>query len=330
MNDSQPPFASLLTVTGPVDSAQAGITDAHNHVWIAPVADVASTGPVLDNEQAITSELVAYREAGGGTIIDCQPGECGRDGRVLKRLAQSSGVNIVACTGFHLRRYYPQPHPFFDLTAEAAYQHFVGEITGRLAETDETDPVRAGFIKIACEESLAKSPLNLIEGAVAASCETGAAIEVHTEKGADAERIAQTMADFGLPLTRLVLCHVDKRPDFAFHHEMAQQGIMLEYDTFYRAKYQPDANVWPLLAQMIEAGLASQIAIATDMAEAAMWSSMGNGPGLTALITQIVPRLRAMGGDDTTVNQLVGTNIAGRLARGVQRKRDLKEKDTSL
>ena len=279
------------------------------------MANTTSIGPVLDDEHAIASELIAYREAGGGTIIDCQPGNCGRDGRILKRLAQTSGVNIVACTGFHLRRYYPSNHPFFDLPAEAACQHFVDEITERLAETDETDPVRAGFIKIACEDSLDKSPLNLIEGAVAASQETGATIEVHTEKGSDAERIAQSMADFGLPLTRLVLCHVDKRPDFAFHSAMAQQGIMLEYDTFYRAKYEPDINVWPLLTRMIEAGFASQVAIATDMAEAAMWSSMGTGPGLTAFITQIMPRLRAIGCDDTIVDQLVGTNIVSCLAQ---------------
>jgi predicted metal-dependent phosphotriesterase family hydrolase len=322
MNADQRQSASLIAVTGPVEPGQAGITDAHNHVWIAPVVDAASAGPVLDDERAITSELIAYREAGGSTIIDCQPGGCGRDGRVLKRLAQASGVTIVACTGFHLRRYYPVDHPFFDLSAEAACQHFVSEITGYLTETDAADPVCAGFIKIACEETLQQSPLNLIEGAVAASHETGTAIEVHTEKGADAERIVQAMADFGLPASRLVLCHVDKRPDFAFHRAMARHGVMLEYDTFYRGKYEPDANVWPLLTRMVEAGLASQVTIATDMAEAAMWRSMGGGPGLTALITQIMPRLRAIGCDDLTIGQLVGANITGRLARLVDVKSD--------
>ena len=45
---------------------------------------------------------------------------------------------------------------------------------------------------------------------------------------------------------------------------------MLEYGTFYKPKYQPKENVWPLLEQMIEASLSLQIAIATDMAEAHM------------------------------------------------------------
>jgi predicted metal-dependent phosphotriesterase family hydrolase len=118
MNSDQHSPARLVTVTGPIDPAQAGGTDAHNHVWIAPATGAASAGPVLDDERAITSELVAYREAGGATLIDCQPVGCGRDGRVLKRLAQVSGVNIVACTGFHLRRYYPVDYPFFDRAAD--------------------------------------------------------------------------------------------------------------------------------------------------------------------------------------------------------------------
>lgn len=314
MDTMQGTPARLMTVTGPIDPAQAGITDAHNHVWIAPVAGTLSAGPVLDDERAIAGELRAYRAAGGGTIIDCQPGDCGRDGRVLKRLAQASGVHIVACTGFHLRRYYPPDPPLFALAPEDACAFFVREISGRLTETSAADPVRAGFIKIACEETLEKSPLTLIEGAVLASRATGVAIEVHTEKGADAERIAQAMADFGLPLNRLVLCHVDKRPDFAFHSAMAQAGVMLEYDTFYRPKYAPDMNVWPLVARMVESGLAAQVAIATDMAEAALWRALGGGPGLTAFITQIIPRLRAIGCDEPTIGQLTGANIAGRLA----------------
>ena len=105
-----------MTVTGPIDPGEAGITDAHNHLWIAPVEGVTGIVPVLDDENAITSELRLYRAAAaGGTIIDCQPPGCGRDGRVLRRMAEASGVNIVACTGFHLRRYYPDDYFLFDI-----------------------------------------------------------------------------------------------------------------------------------------------------------------------------------------------------------------------
>jgi predicted metal-dependent phosphotriesterase family hydrolase len=305
----------LITVTGSIDPAEAGITDAHNHVWIAPVAGATDDAPVLNDQSAITQELIAYRNGGGGTVIDCQPGGCGRDGRILRQLAEASGVNIVACTGFHLRKYYPAGFSLFESSPETACQHFVAELGEQLEESqDLVVPIRAGFIKIACEDTLEKSPMNLLEGAVLASLETGAAIEVHTEQGAGAERIVQTMLDFGLTPDRLILCHVDKRPDFAFHANLAQMGIMLAYDTFYRPKYRPDEHVWPLLERMVEAGYAAQISIATDMADAAMWSSMGQGPGLTGLITQIAARLEMMNFDKQTVHNLTGQNIAHRLA----------------
>src|SRR5512133_2560801 len=96
------PFAGqVLSVTGPVDPVRLGVTDAHNHLWIDPVAGSAPGSPVLNNPAAILEELRAYRAAGGGAIVDCQPGGCGRNGAALFELSRDSGVTVVACTGFH-------------------------------------------------------------------------------------------------------------------------------------------------------------------------------------------------------------------------------------
>jgi predicted metal-dependent phosphotriesterase family hydrolase len=306
MNGNPSTPEKLVTVTGPIDPGQAGITDAHSHVWIAPVDGVSGAVPVLDDEAAMTAELRSYRAAGGGTIVDCQPPGCGRDGRVLRRMAEASGVQIAACTGFHLRRYYAADYFLFGASPTAAYEFFVAEITGHLAETDQA---RAGFIKIACEETLEKSPRRLIEAAVMASLATGVAVEVHTEKGADADRITRALIDFGLSPARLVLCHMDKRVDYALHRALAEAGIMLEYDTFFRPQYEPDTRVWPLIEHMLNAGFAARIALATDLAR-----KDSRGPGLVGLVSQIVPRLRAMGCDDRIVRKLTGENIAHRLA----------------
>lgn len=94
----------------------------------------------------------------------------------------------------------------------------------------------------------------------------------------------------------------------------ANQGIMLEYETFYRPKYQPEENVWPLLEQMVATGLSRQVAIATDMADARLWARKGDGPGLSGLITQITPRLENLGIPTEIIHGLVGQNIAARLA----------------
>jgi phosphotriesterase-related protein len=145
--------------------------------------------------------------------------------------------------------------------------------------------------------------------------ETGAALEVHTEKGSEGEEIARTLVDFGLSPQKLILCHVDKRPDFRFHQNLLSAGITLEYDTFYRPKYQPKKNLWPLLERVIAAGYEDQIVIATDMAEPDFWARMGQGPGLTGLMGEIIPHLAEIGFHTNTIRKLVGGNIASQLSQ---------------
>ena len=305
----------VTTVLGPVAPSDLGIVDAHSHVWIEPVPGAAPDAPVLHDEAAITQELIQYWAAGGGAIVDCQPGGCGRNGRILHSIAQNSQVHLIACTGFHRRIYYPPDAPLLQMSAEAAADLFVAELTASLAETAvDEHPVRAGFIKIAGEATLAQTTRHLLEAAAVACRATGCAIEMHTEKGAAVEDLLQFFVDHDIAPQRLVFCHVDKRPDFGFHQAIAQSGTMLEYDTFFRPKYNPEQYVWPLLEKMVQAGLAGQIALATDMADSSMWQQLGGQPGMAAFLTQIQPRLVQLGLDINAINQLMGGNIAKRLA----------------
>jgi len=306
----------IITVSGTIDPEEAGIVDAHNHVWIDNVPGVRTSTPVLNDFASISAELSDFKIAGGGSIVDCQPGGCGRDGNVLRRLADSSGVNLVACTGYHLRKYYPEDFWLFKSTVETASQFFIRELDENLLETREGPvQVRAGFIKIAFEETLEKSPLQLVEAAVAASLTTGTAIQAHTDRGLDVEKITECMLGFGLPPSRLIISHIDKRPDLVLHSSLVQAGILLEYDTFYRPKYQPEKNLWPLIQSMVEAGLEDGITLATDMAEPQFWVRMGGGPGLTGLIQQVIPGLEKIGLDEKSIQKLTGKNIAQRLAK---------------
>ena len=310
------PVEQIVTVTGPIAPDEAGITDAHNHLWISPVPGAAPDAPVLNDRKVIEAGLKEYLRAGGGTIVDCQPGGCGRDGRILHELSKISGVKVVASTGYHRRRYYSTDYWLLNASTNAAYRYFVSERTDRLEETHDSVPeVRAGVIKIAFEETLEKSPLYLAEAAATAAAATGAALEVHTERGADVERIFRELQGYGLQPDRIILCHMDKRPDFELHSTMAQEGILLEYDTFYRPKYQPESNVWPLLEHMVAAGLADCIAIATDMAESNLWAKMDGSPGLAGLVSQVVPKMKQHGFPPETIRNLAGGNIARRLAR---------------
>jgi 5-phospho-D-xylono-1,4-lactonase len=307
----------VTTVLGVVEPVALGIFDAHSHLWIESVPDALIPGFVLEDRSLILAKLRAFREAGGGAIADCQPGGCGRNGNVLAELSRGSGVTVVACTGFHRTRYYAPESPTLRLNEDGAADHFVAELQDSLLETRGSTgqvPVRAGFVKAACEARLAETPLALLQGAASAAQQTGAALTVHTEQGQSAEEIVGFLAARGVGLRQVILCHMDKRPDFGLHRELALAGVMLEYDTFFRPKYDPEAHLWPLIVQMAGAGLDGSIALATDMADAALWTLQDDKPGLAALPGRIRARLQTLGLPPASIDGMLGFNAASRLA----------------
>ena len=307
---------AVMTVTGEAHSQWNAPVDAHNHVWITPVAGAATGSPMLDRVEPILKELQAFQAAGGGGILDCQPAGCGREARKLQSLSKGSGVPIVCCTGFHRQRYYSPDSLLWRQNSQAWERFFTREVLESVMETSGSDePIRAGFIKVAAEASLEQTPQAPLEAAAHTAVSTQAMVEVHTEKGADAENILAFFISNGVSPRQIVLCHMDKRPDFLLHRDLAEAGVMLEYDTFYRPQYEPQKNLWPLLLRMISSGYSSSIALATDMAEAHLWSTLGEGPGLIGFIHVIQARLIQEDIPAGSIQSLMGGNILSRLAK---------------
>ncbi|KAF0111943.1 MAG: Uncharacterized protein FD147_457 [Chloroflexi bacterium] len=313
-----PPLSAprpVITVQGPVPYERLGITDAHSHMWIESVPGADPSGPVIDQFDPILKELAEYRAKGGQTVLDCQPEGCGRNGNRLLTLSKDSKVNIIACTGFHRKKYYPQNHWLWGVRAQKVCDFLCSEFEHGLYETlNLSSPVKAGFIKIALESSWADCPQAALEGAAFAAVISKALIEIHTEKGALAEKACVYYTDRGVLPNQLVLCHMDKRPDAGLHKELARLGVLLEYDTFYRPKYNPQTNLWPLIESMVSNGFSDRVALATDMAETELYHYIGGGAGLASLPGEIQNRLNENGFPETACKQMLGGNIARRLA----------------
>jgi phosphotriesterase-related protein len=314
--------SSHLSTARPVNTVQAalpyeylGITDAHNHMWIEAVPGAHAGAPVLNQFPLILKELNEYRDKGGETLLDCQPEGCGRDGNRLLALSRASRVNLIACTGFHRKKYYSQDHWLWSATAEKISDFLCSELEQGLRETLDTPaPVKAGFIKIALESAWADCLQAGLEGVASAAAKSNSLVEIHTEKGALAEKAFIYFTNLGLSPCQLVFCHMDKRPDMGLHKELARLGVLLEYDTFYRPKYDPSLNLWPLIELMVSSGFSNRIALATDMAEAELYRSIGGGAGLASFPGEIQDQLIERGFPETARKQMLGGNIARRLA----------------
>lgn len=320
VGSGSPVHLRIVSVLGPLSDPPTGRIDAHTHVWIQPEPGTPSGGPTLNDPERSLAEVRTFAAAGGAALVDCQPGGAGRDGRRLSWLSQTSGVPIVASTGFHRRRYHPADSSLWARDEDDLTELMVSELdtrTGLQECRGESRPVAAGFIKVAIEATLAASPLGALSAAAHAAAITGAAVQIHTEQGAAAEEVVTFFTERGVLPRQLLVCHIDKRPDHGLHVALAQAGVNLEYDTFFRPKYNPEQHLWPLIDHMVSAGHASAVALATDLADAAQWESYGGGPGLAAFPTQIPARLAARGVSPENIALLTGGNIARLLARPV-------------
>ena len=121
---------SVMTVLGPIDADDMGVTLVHEHlIWdvrsllhdhsltgcvpseLKGRVDLENLGVlhrnpfylednlVLDDVTTIESELLAFKEAGGRTMVELTPLECGRSPSKLVQIAQLTGVNIVMSCG---------------------------------------------------------------------------------------------------------------------------------------------------------------------------------------------------------------------------------------
>lgn len=304
---------NLQTILGSIPIGDVKMADAHAHAWIDPPKGVAPKHRLeLKNARLIEAELKDFRSGGGTTLIDCQPGGCGRDGHMLAKLSESTGLHITATTGFHLQHYYPYGYWLWSASEHEAADFFVNELTIGLHENGDA---LATTIKVGYTGKIEEQTRVLMEAAAEASRQTGAAILFHTEQGQNVEALPTFFEDRGVSANRLYMCHVDKRPDIGLHRELAQAGALLGYDTFVRTKYKPGQNVWPLLVEMVRAGYDGNIAIGLDLALSSMWRHYGGGPGMITLPEEILNRLHSEELSVSIIEKLVGQNVARVLVR---------------
>jgi predicted metal-dependent phosphotriesterase family hydrolase len=127
--------------------------------------------------------------------------------------------------------------------------HFIEEIeAGCDKAADEETLVKVGLIKIAFEESVEKTYQPGLIAAAQAAIQTGKILEIDTEQGMQTAKILDCFLRLEVSAHQIVLCHMDKRPDFGLYQELVRAGVLLEYDTFYRAKNEPK-KIYGLLSQ---------------------------------------------------------------------------------
>ncbi len=256
----------VMTVRGPIDPGNLGITLMHEHHFIETVTTIlhAPDGntPVseaidwydpltiqnlhtargrrtsikdngfLDDEKLAAEEVSEFRDRGGSTIVDMSNIGIRRDPQALMRVSNSTGLNIVMGSSWYVKNTHPDNMDTLsvdDLTAE-----IVRDITVGVGDTG----IRSGIIgEVGINgDPLTPNEIKVVRASARASRATGAAISFHSG-GLLREKleVARIVSEEGGDLTRTIFGHSDViANNMPLMLELLETGVYVQFDLLGR------------------------------------------------------------------------------------------------
>lgn len=298
----------IRTVLGDISPDQLGVTYMHEHLIIdSPIVSKKFEFIHLPHEVDAINEVNECKKIGVGAMLDCMPLGSGRDAKKLLRIAEATGVNIIATTGLHHDRYYKDDDEVETASVEKLAELFLRDINEGMDKTN----AKAGVIKVVTSGPKIKDrEIKLFEAAGIAQQKSGAPIISHCEHGTGALEQIKLFEKLNIPLNKIILSHTDKEVDVAYHQEILSSGVFVEYDQSLRQASEVEPISAILTSQMVTAGFVSQIMMGTDGARRSLWSSLNGSPGLAWLFSGWSKKLKEFGLSDDDLHQIFVVNPA--------------------
>ena len=296
-------MTSIPTTLGLKSSAELGFILPHEHIfvdlrtWDTPGYAQAEADEVL---QLMAPEITQAQAAGVTAIVECSTVGVGRRADIDRAVSEATQMPVVVPTGVYREPWVP------DWVHQASEAFLADWMLGELLGEIEDSGVQAGWIKLSAgDEGLTASETKILRAAVAAGRKTNAVIGSHTIRGRVVRDQLDIIVAMGYAAERFIWIHTQADPDFALHLEMARRGAWLEYDWISSDDHRDIENILRLL----EAGLGEQLLLSHDRG---WYDPALPGGGVpkpyTYLAEKFLPKLRASGVDEATIQQLTHTN----------------------
>src|SRR5215467_14288279 len=101
-------MSAVMTVTGPLEPSQLGLTYSHEHLLGGPPgwsADQQDADLTMLSVQAALDELALFKQAGGQAIVEMSPPDYNRRPEQLRELSLQTGIHIIMTSGLHKDTY---------------------------------------------------------------------------------------------------------------------------------------------------------------------------------------------------------------------------------
>ncbi|MFC1922559.1 phosphotriesterase [Chloroflexota bacterium] len=296
-------MTSIPTTLGPRSSAELGLILPHEHIfvdlrtWDTPGYAQAEGEDVI---QLMAPEITKAQAAGVTAIVECSTVGVGRRADIDRAVSEATQLPVVMPTGVYREPWVP------DWVQAASEAHLAEWMLSELQGEIEDSGVQAGWIKLSAgDDGLTACETKILRAAATAGRETNAVIGSHTIRGRVVRDQLNIIEAMGCSAERFIWIHTQAEPEFALHLEMARRGAWLEYDAIGNHDEHDLLNIQRLL----DAGLGDHLLLSHDRG---WYDPALPGGGVpkpyTYLPDQFLPKLRAIGVAEATIDQLTHAN----------------------
>jgi predicted metal-dependent phosphotriesterase family hydrolase len=304
----------VITVRGSIDPAEMGVTQTHEHLQIDAMDHYGGYGYVIDDEDLVVDELLAFTQAGGRTICDVTVDEIGRNPGALARISEAAGVHVVMGAGWY--RDFGYPAEVEKCTSNGLADILVREIEKGVGDSG----IRAGFIgEIGTGRHYIKpAEERVFRAAALAQARTGVVISTHTTRWGTLalEQIAM-LREFGTDPTRVIIGHLGDRRGVEHLLPLVEQGVYVEIDNIGYLDYQPEAVRADNVAALVREGFVDQILLSEDICMLDHLKAHG-GKGYGYLLEIFIPMLTERGVEKSDIDRMLIANPARAFSRPVR------------
>ncbi|KAL1784776.1 phosphotriesterase-related protein isoform X1 [Sigmodon hispidus] len=264
--------------------------------------------------EAIKEELLYFKSKGGGAVVENTTTGLSRDVQSLKRLAEQTGVHIIAGAGFYVGATHSAA------TRAMSVEQLTDVLTNEILHGADGTSIRCGVIgEIGCSWPLTDSERKILQATAHAQAQLGCPVIIHPGRKQGAPfQIIRILQESGADISKTVMSHLDRS---IFNKkellEFAQLGCYLEYDLFGTEllNYQlspdidmPDDNKRIRRVHfLVEEGYEDRILMAHDIHTKHRLMKYG-GHGYSHILTNIVPKMLLRGITEKVVDKILIEN----------------------
>jgi len=300
------PSSFIMTVNGPVDAEDMGITLSHEHI----VADLIGADKVNKSRynqdevyNVIFPLLEKAKEFGCQTLVECTPPYMARDPELAKRLSAATGLHILMSTGYSAmlgNRYLP-PYVFTESEDQLA-ERLVEEWKAGMDDTG----IKPGIIKITFDfGTLPDLHKKIARAAARAHLRTGLTIASHTMGAVSAFEQMAILKEEGVDPSAFIWVHTQVEKDTNTHSEAARAGAWVSFDVLSRDKVE---DYVAFIANMKSANLLDHVLLSHDSLYWVGQSGGGDRLTYTRLFEELLPALKESDFTEDEIQQMLVTN----------------------